>query len=319
MSFSPNPNLADLGGLGVKHGLFSAFSACSARTTDFARIMRPMGRHLHIDPFGGIAGDMFLAGLIDLGAEPDAIAAAFEPLPVAGRFELRPQRVQSFGIGAVNVEVVETQPHAHDHNRPHDRDGHQHHHTTAADILKMIEQLDAAERARQRARAIVTRLAEAEARVHEMPVGKVHFHEVGALDSIVDMLGAAVGLELLGIDSVSCGVLPISRGWVRCAHGRMPVPAPATAYLLEGLATAGVDREGELVTPTGAALCAALASEYGPPPAMRLGRIGYGAGDKQFPEHPNLLRLMVGQRLSPGDLGPLSPADSSTPAGASTP
>jgi len=277
-----------------------------------------MGRHLHIDPFGGIAGDMFLAALIDLGAAADAIAAAFAPLPVAGRFELRPRRVESFGIGAVNVDVVETRP--HDQDPAPGQDGHHHHHhTTAADILKMVDRLDTAERAKGRARAVVTKLAEAEARVHGLPVEQVHFHEVGALDSIVDMLGAAVGLELLGIDTISCGVLPISRGWVKCAHGRMPVPAPATAYLLEGLTTAGVDREGELVTPTGAALCAALADEHTPPPMMRMRAIGYGAGDKQFPEHPNLLRLMVGQRLAPGDLGPLSPSDSATPAGACTP
>ncbi len=289
-----------------------------------------MGRHLHIDPFGGIAGDMFLAALIDLGASPDAITAAFAPLPVAKRFELRPRRVQSFGIGAVNVDVVEHHhhhPHPAHHGDDHGRHGHGHghddhhhaHHTTAADIVAMIDQLDATERAKNRARAIVTKLAAAEARVHGVPAEKVHFHEVGALDSIVDMLGAAVGLELLGVDSISCGVLPISRGWVKCAHGLMPVPAPATAYLLEGLATAGVDREGELVTPTGAALCAALATDHGPPPAMRLGSIGYGAGDKQFPEHPNLLRLMLGRRLSPGDLGPLTPSDSSIPAGASHP
>lgn len=285
-----------------------------------------MPRHLHIDPFGGIAGDMFLAALIDLGADPDAIAAAFTPLPVADRFTLTARRVEQFGIGAVNADVAAPAPasqsphHHHEHAAPASQshghahgpshDGHHHHHrTTAADILAMIDQLDTAERARGRARAIVTRLAKAEARVHGVAAQKVHFHEVGAIDSIVDMLGAAVGLELLAIDSVSCGVLPISRGWVRCAHGLMPVPAPATAYLLEGLATQGVDREGELVTPTGAALCAALAQTHGPPPTMRMLGVGYGAGDKQFPEHPNLLRLMLGERLAPGDTGPLAPTE----------
>ncbi len=279
------------------------------------RIIPAMGFHLHIDPFSGIAGDMFLGALVDLGADPDAIAAAFKPLNMADQFMLDAQRVQSFGIGAINLHVVETGE-AKSHAQRH-HDGHTHHHTTAADILAMIDHLDTPPRAKDRARDIVHRLAEAEGRVHGVGASKVHFHEVGALDSIVDMLGAAVAMELLDIATVSCGVLPISRGWVKCVHGLMPVPAPATAYLLEGLATQGVDREGELITPTGAALCAALATGHGPAPAMKLAGVGYGAGDKQFPEHPNLLRLMLGQRTAAGDLGPTIPDTSS--AGASTP
>jgi len=257
-----------------------------------------MGLHLHIDPFSGIAGDMFLGALIDLGAPADHVHRAFAKLDVAERFELVTQRVERFGIGAVNLHVAE---------RAVAHAGHHHDHTTAADILGMIDRLDTADRARDRARAIVRKLAEAEGRVHGKDPADVHFHEVGALDSIVDMLGAAVAMELLDIDTVSCGVLPISRGWVRCAHGLMPIPAPATAYLLEGLATQGVGREGELVTPTGAAIVAALATACGPSPAMTVAGVGYGAGDKQFPEHPNLLRLMLGRRTAAGGLGPTVP------------
>ncbi len=310
-----------------------------------------MGLHLHIDPFSGIAGDMFLGALVDLGADPGAVTAAFKPLDVAGTFSLSIDRVQRFGIGAVNLHVVETghhhkhdHSHGHKHDHTHDHDhglhphehsrhdhGHSHthhhppqpkphhHHTTARDILKMIEQLDTAPRARHRARAIVQKLADAEGRVHNTVPDEVHFHEVGALDSIVDMLGAAVAMELLDIESVSCGLLPLSRGWVKCAHGLMPVPAPATAYLLEGLATQGVDREGELVTPTGAAIVAALATAHGPPPAMTMVGVGYGAGDKQFPEYPNLLRLMLGRRLTPGDLGPVIPHTPAPVAGDTAP
>lgn len=253
-----------------------------------------MGQHLHIDPFSGIAGDMFLGALVDLGAGIPAITAAFDPLPVSGRFEIRVQRVQRSGIGAADLTVTEHPAEAPD--RPTDAGHHHHHHTTAADILAMIDHLAAPDRARQRAAAIVRRLAEAEGNVHGVDPAEVHFHEVGAIDSIVDMLGAAVALELLDIDSLSCGVLPISRGWIQCAHGRMPIPAPATACLLEGLATEGVDRTGELITPTGAAIVAALATTHGPQPAMTVRRVGYGAGDRHDPDHPNLLRLLLGTR-----------------------
>lgn len=134
----------------------------------------------------------------------------------------------------------------------------------------------------------------------------IHFHEVGAVDSIVDMLGSVVALELLEVESVSCGPLPISRGMVRCAHGLMPVPAPATAYLMQGIPTIGVDRVGELVTPTGAALVAGLCDQFGPPPAMTLGEVGYGAGDRDDPQVPNLLRVLLGQTIHAGDLGPMT-------------
>ena len=171
----------------------------------------------------------------------------------------------------------------------------------------MVDELDTTERGRRRAGRVVTLLGEAEARVHGKPLEEIHFHEVGAVDSIVDMLGSVVALELLDIDTLSCGPLPISRGFVRCDHGVMPVPAPATAYLLSGLPTVGVDRTGELVTPTGAALAAGLCDSFGPPPAMKMIDTGYGAGDRESPDIPNLLRLLLGERVSAGDLGPMTP------------
>ena len=275
-----------------------------------------MTKHLHLDPFSGIAGDMFLAALIDLGATVEALERALAPLPIHDRFRLRVERVSSHGIGAVNLHVDEVQAAedvgSHQASSGHHHVGHHHHHhhTTSRDIVAMIALMDAADRAKDRAERIVRKLAEAEARVHGIEPDRVHFHEVGAIDSIVDMLGAAVALEELDVATVSCGVLPISRGWVKCAHGLMPVPAPATAYLLEGLATQGVDREGELVTPTGAAIVAALTEETTPlptPPPMRPIATGYGAGDRQYPDYPNLLRVTLGNRLSPGDLGPTTP------------
>lgn len=286
-----------------------------------------MARHLHIDPFSGIAGDMFLGACIDLGVDLDAVRAALAKLPVERPYEITTQRVQRHGIGAVDLkvrlldeprpaaagptDVVGHHKHGHDHDHPHDHEhshdhGH-HHHTGYREIMAMVDELDTTPRGRQRAGRVVTKLAEAEARVHAKTLDDIHFHEVGAVDSIVDMLGSVVAIELLEIDSVSCGPMPLSRGFVKCDHGIMPIPAPATAYLLQGMPTVGVDRTGELVTPTGAALVTGLCDHYGPAPAMTLQEVGYGAGDRESPDVPNLLRLMLGTTNTPGQLGPLTP------------
>ncbi len=267
-----------------------------------------MKTHLHIDPFSGIAGDMFLGAAIDLGAPLEGVLQALKPLSFQKSYRVTTQRVQRHGIGAVDLKVhTEHDPHAEDHT-------HHHHHTHYSDIMSMIDQLNTPERAKDRARRVTTVLAEAEAEVHGMPIEKVHFHEVGAVDSIVDMLGSAVALELLGVDTLSCGALPISRGFVKCDHGVMPVPAPATAYLMRGLPTVGVDRTGELVTPTGAAIVAALCDSFGPPPAVTLQGVGYGAGDREDPKVPNLLRLMLGEVTKPGSQTPGDAAMPSTAA-----
>ncbi|QDU34216.1 hypothetical protein KS4_22810 [Poriferisphaera corsica] len=261
-----------------------------------------MSRHLHIDAFSGIAGDMFLGALIDLGVDAGEIEQSLRQLPVEKEWELSVKRVSRHGIGAIDLKVL-TGENKHSHH--HDEQGHHHHHhTNYHDIMHMIDHLDTTERGKDKARRVVTLLGESEARVHETTLDKIHFHEVGAVDSIVDMLGSVVALELLGVDSLSCGVLPMSRGFVKCDHGVMPVPAPATAYLLEGLATIGVDRKGELVTPTGAALVKGLCEEFGAQPGMMIDGVGYGAGDREDPEIPNLLRLFVGERVGAKRLMP---------------
>jgi len=293
-----------------------------------------MARHLHIDPFSGIAGDMFLGACIDLGVDLDAIRAALAKLPVERPYEITTKRVQRHGIGAIDLKVrlldepgggAEATPadvvghhkhHDHDHSHEHSHghgdhnhghSHHHHHHTGYREIMAMVDELDTTQRGRERAGRVVTKLAEAEARVHAKSLDDIHFHEVGAVDSIVDMLGSIVALELLEVDTVSCGPLPISRGFVKCDHGIMPLPAPATAYLLQGMPTVGVDRTGELVTPTGAALVAGICDRYGPPPPMTIKEIGYGAGDRENPDVPNLLRLMLGETNQAGELGPLTP------------
>ncbi|MAE59974.1 MAG: hypothetical protein CMJ49_01305 [Planctomycetaceae bacterium] len=250
-----------------------------------------MSQHLHLDPFAGIAGDMFIGACVDLGVSLDDLAAALAPLAFDRPYELSAEPTMRQGIAGIDFRVIVDDPAlgADDHH-------HHHHHTHYHDIVAMVDALDAGARAKQRARAIVDKLAAAEAAVHGIAVERVHFHEVGAVDSIVDMLGAAVALELLDVGTLSSGPLPIGSGFVRCAHGMMPLPAPATAELLKDVSTVGVDRQVETVTPTGAAIVAALADEVGPQPAMTIGAVGYGAGDRDDPDTPNLLRVMIGQR-----------------------
>jgi uncharacterized protein (TIGR00299 family) protein len=262
-----------------------------------------MPAHLHIDPFAGIAGDMFLGALIDLGVEIDAIVQAFAPTTVAEKFSLDVESAMRHQIRATNLHVIDraaqTSHHHHDHDHDQDRGHghtHHHHHVSPGDILAMVDQLSTTDRAKQRAKTIVMKLAEAEAAVHDMPVAKVHFHEVGAIDSIVDMLGAAVALEMLDVETLSCGSLPLGHGFVDCQHGRMPLPAPATALLLRDVPTHGVDRRCETVTPTGAAIVVGLCQTFGPQPAMRVERVGHGAGDRDDADVPNLVRLFLGAK-----------------------
>jgi len=158
----------------------------------------------------------------------------------------------------------------------------------------MIRMSGLPEPVKERASAVFQRLGEAEAKVHDVPVETIHFHEVGAVDSIVDIVGSVLGLHLLGVERIVCSPLPMGHGFIRAAHGLMPIPAPATIELLKGVPTRPVNVEGELVTPTGATLMATLADEFGWMPAMLVEVIGYGAGKKQFP-FPNLLRICVGR------------------------
>jgi pyridinium-3,5-bisthiocarboxylic acid mononucleotide nickel chelatase len=173
-----------------------------------------------------------------------------------------------------------------------------HHHRGLSIILGRIDKAGLAPRAAERARRIFTRLAKAEAKVHNVPVEEVHFHEVGAVDSIVDIVGAAVGFELLGIDEFACSAMDVGAGQVKTAHGLLPVPAPATAELLHGapMYTSGVARE--LVTPTGAAIATTLSSRYAEIPEMTLRAVGYGAGSADFSEKANVLRILIGENAT---------------------
>ena len=227
---------------------------------------------------------MVLGALVDAGVDLRAIESELRKLGLEG-WTISTEKVKRGQISATHVKVATNEGH---------------HHRGLATILGRIEKAQLAPRAENRARRIFTRLAESEARVHNMPVEQVHFHEVGAVDSIVDIVGAAVGFELLGIDEFACSPLDVGAGQVMTAHGLLPVPAPATADLLKGapVYTSGIQKE--LVTPTGAAIASTLSSSYTKIPEMTLTAIGYGAGSADFAEKANVMRLLIGERESAG-------------------
>jgi pyridinium-3,5-bisthiocarboxylic acid mononucleotide nickel chelatase len=244
-------------------------------------------RSAYFDCFSGISGDMVLGALVDAGADLRTIETELRRLGLEG-WKMSASKVQRGPIFATLVKV-ETEE--------------QHHHRGLSIILKRIDDAKLAPRAAERARKIFTRLAEAEAHVHQVSVEQVHFHEVGAVDSIIDIVGAAIGFEMLGIDEFACSPLDVGAGQVRTAHGLLPVPAPATAELLRGAPTFSSGLRRELVTPTGAAIATTLASRYAEMPAMTLRAIGYGAGSADNAEKPNVLRLLIGERTAsdPGE------------------
>ena len=241
----------------------------------------------YFDCFSGISGDMVLGALVDAGADLRAIEAELRKLKLPG-WSIAAAKVQKRGIFATHVKVEASETH---------------HHRGLSVILRMIDEAGLAPRAAERARKIFTRLGEAEAHVHQMPIEKVHFHEVGAVDSIIDIVGAAIGFELLGLDEFACSALDVGAGQVKTAHGLLPVPAPATAELLKGAPTYSSGILKELVTPTGAAIATTLATRYAEIPRMTLRAIGYGAGTADLSEKANVLRLMIGERQAsePGE------------------
>src|SRR3954452_21556589 len=234
-------------------------------------------RIAYLDCASGISGDMTLGALVDAGADLAAIQSGIDSLGLPSCRLLRTE-VKKQGFRATQITVEHEPEHKHRHL----------HHITA-----MIEGSALSERAKTLAKRIFQKLAEAEAKVHGSTIEKVHFHEVGAVDSIADIVGAAIGFDLLGIERIICSPIPTGRGFVEIAHGRCSIPAPATGELLRDMPLASFDVEGELTTPTGAAIVAALVDDFGPLPAMTIERIGYGAGQKDFP-HPNILRVLIG-------------------------
>jgi pyridinium-3,5-bisthiocarboxylic acid mononucleotide nickel chelatase len=240
-------------------------------------------RVLHFDCFSGISGDMTLAALIDAGVDPAPIRAALDSLGLPITLEIEKVKRNGFAATAVNVVAPDQEDYRF-----------------LPDVEAILNRGSLTARQRELALAIFRKLAVAEATVHGMPLEKVHFHEVGALDSIADIVGAAVALDLSGAERITCRSVPPGSGTVKCAHGVMPVPAPATALLLQGMPLATAPVKSELVTPTGAAILATVVNEFTDQPAMTIERIGAGAGKKDFWEQPNVLRVFVGTATPSG-------------------
>jgi uncharacterized protein (TIGR00299 family) protein len=231
--------------------------------------------------FSGVAGDMALGSLIDAGADLDEVRTLLERLPVSG-WALDAEPVLRGGIAGTKVHV-----HAHESTVVR----------TAAHIQGLVAEARLPARVQQRAAATFTALAVAEGTLHRRPPDQVHFHEVGGIDAIVDVVGTCAALEVLGVDEVACSPIAVGLGMVRAAHGIIPNPAPAVVELLAGVPTRGIDLSVELTTPTGAALMAALASDFGALPPMRVEVAGFGAGSRELPDRPNLTQVVIGAPL----------------------
>ncbi|MDD4891858.1 MAG: nickel pincer cofactor biosynthesis protein LarC [Phycisphaerae bacterium] len=257
----------------------------------------------YFDCFAGASGDMILGALLDAGLPLDQLSAELAKLGLPG-YTLSADRIvkQGFAATKFGVKSPETgRPVDHvedEHEHPHK---HAHPHRHLADIRGLIESAPIAGRAKGRAIEVFTRLAEAEAAAHGVDIEAVHFHEVGAVDAIVDIVGACIAVELLGIDRVLVSPLPPGSGTVKCAHGLMPVPTPATAALLKGVPLAANANPGELLTPTGAAILTTLADEYveSIPAGLKIVTVGVGAGTRDGANVPNLLRVMLCERTGP--------------------
>jgi uncharacterized protein (TIGR00299 family) protein len=232
----------------------------------------------YLDAFSGISGDMTVGALIDAGADSGQLVQALEELGTGAKFEV--EKTKRRGIAASKFRVIGG-----------DAKGHRH----LKHILEIIAKSGISARAKQNASAVFQRLGEAEAKVHEVSIEKVHFHEVGAVDSICDIVGACIGFDLLDIGAVYSSAVNVGSGTVKTEHGVLPVPAPATSELLAGKPIYARGPSLELTTPTGAAIATTLAVEFGALPPMRVIASGYGAGDYDFPEHANVLRVLIGE------------------------
>jgi uncharacterized protein (TIGR00299 family) protein len=286
-----------------------------------------MSRILYFDCFSGASGDMVLGALLDAGLPLDELRAALGSLAI-DEASISATKVLRAGVSATKFSVHEdgaTHSPSHEHDRHHDHD-HQHHdhghdhghsheagpakaglhrapaavahahaHRSLAEINQLIERSALSAAAKTRARELFQRLGEAEASIHQVPVEQIHLHEVGALDSIIDIAGAVFALEWFKADRIVSSPLNVGGGMVQSAHGLFPVPAPATVKLLEGVPVYSSGAQRELVTPTGALLMSSYASSFGPMPSMTIDRAGYGAGDRDPADTPNVLRVMVGQ------------------------
>lgn len=273
-------------------------------------------RTLYFDCFSGISGDMVIGALIDAGADPVQMEEELKKLRIDEEYNLSWGKVVKNGITSTKFDVSltseseETHEHSHSHGHEHSHShGHEHDHNhnhshvphnhhgsrTYKQIVEAINEANFNESVTNMSLAIFKKIGEAEGHIHGIPLDKVHFHEVGAVDSIIDIIGAAILIDQLGIETVQSSAIPTGYGHIHIDHGIYPVPAPATLEILKGVPIASINIRSELATPTGAAIAAVLAENFGSLPPMTVESIGYGAGTKTFENHPNILRIIIGE------------------------
>jgi hypothetical protein len=255
-------------------------------------------RIAYLDCFAGISGDMFLGALLDAGLAPQVLHDAIASLNLGASLKI--EKTDRSGISSTRALVFDGTQLAEQSNEPHTHDKKpeekaHHHGRHLSSIRKIIQSNTLTDPVKQTAIHAFELLGASEAKIHNVDVEKIHFHEVGAIDAIVDIVAASAGIHALAVDQWFCSPLNLGGGSIDCAHGHFPVPAPATADLLRGLPTYSADPQMELVTPTGAAILRALSPTFSQPPVMRVHRIGYGAGGKNPKGFPNVLRLNIGE------------------------
>ena len=270
----------------------------------------------YFDCFSGISGDMTLGVLVDLGLDPDLLRDELAKLKLE-EYRLSFSKADKHSITGTKAHVIladhthqENDKHEHEHEHKHEhKHEHEHEHQdetpkashhsrNLGDIRQLIESSDLSEEIKAKSLSIFTRLGEAEAKVHNTTIDEVNFHEVGAVDSIVDIVGSVIGISAMRIDKIYASPLSLGSGFAKSSHGVIPIPAPATMELLKGIPTRQTEVRGELVTPTGAAIISTLAEGFGPAPEMVIDRVGYGCGTKDLTEQPNLLRVSLGHDAS---------------------
>ncbi len=258
-------------------------------------------RVAYFDAFSGVSGDMTVGALIDAGADSKELIHGLEHLNLGAAYQT--EKVNRFGIAATKFHVLEGEgtPHHHapgeSHDHTHNGESHSHHgHRSLSQILELIDAATIPGPVKTNSKKVFQRLGEVEAAIHGVPLNDVHFHEVGAVDSIADIVGACYGLHLLEVEDVFCSPVNVGSGTAKMAHGVLPVPAPATAALLREKPVYVDGPAVELTTPTGAAIVSTLASAFGPMPPVAIHSLGYGAGTKDFKDRANVLRITIGER-----------------------
>jgi len=261
-------------------------------------------RTLYLDCGMGAAGDMLTAALLELLPEPEAFLATLNGLGIPG-VEFRRERTEKCGICGTHISVLihgeEETEHHHEYEHTHDHGHHHHHHSSLHDIEHLVrEHLQLSPKVQADVLAVYRLIAEAESHVHGLPVTEIHFHEVGTMDALADITAVCMLMEALAPDAVLASPIHVGSGSVRCAHGILPVPAPATAHILQGVPVYGGSIPGELCTPTGAALLKHFATDFGEMPVMQLSAVGYGMGKKDF-ERANCVRALLGETADRAD------------------